>query len=551
MALDGILLHKIVPELQKSLPMRIQKIYQISNTEVLFQVHGNQGKQQLLISTHSEYNRLLLTQRNYPTPKEPGNFVMVLRKYLEGSIIESIEQAGLDRWLTFNIKRHNTIGDLEYINLYVELMGKYANIILVNREGKIIDALKRIPPFENQKRVIQPNVQFIPTEPQDKKDPFTNFAVDESQSLTKQFAGFSPFLSKEIEYRMSLGESFKDIMNEIEHSDSLYIANDNNNPVFHCIELKSIGECKRYPLFEAFDILYYHKEEKERIKSISGDIYHFVKKELKHQQTKLPRLLKSFDEAQDCDKWKEYGDLLYSHNVGDTKGLSEIQLESWEDGSMIKVPLDSKLDGKANARKCFQKYNKLKKGQIYLQEQIDICQKEINYFEGLLEQLDIADFETATEIRQELIKQGYLSDKSFHKKKKNNKKQKENGPHITTIVLKNGISVSYGKNNLQNEALTWHNARKNEYWFHTKDYHGAHVVAHTSELDEYTTRVSSMIAAYFSKGRYSSSIPVEYCQVKDLKKIPGAKPGMVQLTTYKTIYIDVDEDILKENGIEI
>lgn len=549
MALDGILLHKIIPVLQKSLPMRIQKIYQISNTEVLFQVHGNQGKQQLLISTHSEYNRLLFTSRNYPTPKEPGNFVMVLRKYLEGSIIESIQQASLDRWLTFTIKRHNTIGDLEYIYLYVELMGKYANIILVNNENKIIDALKRIPPFENQKRVIQPNVQFIPTEPQYKKDPFTNFEINEAESLTKQFAGFSPFLSKEIEYRRSLGESFQDIMQEIEQSDSLYIAKDNNNPVFHCIELKSIGECKKYPLFEAFDILYYHKEEKERIKSISGDIYHFVKKELKHQTTKLPRLLKSYDEAQDCDKWKEYGDLLYSHNVNDTKGLSEIELESWEDGSMIKVPLDAKLDGKGNARKCFQKYNKLKKGQIYLQQQIDICQKEIHYFEGLLEQLDIADFDTASEIRQELIKQGYISEKKNPKKK--NKKQKDNTPHITTVVLKNGISVSYGKNNLQNDYLTWHTSRKSEYWFHTKDFHGSHVLVHSDHLDEYTTRVASMIAAYFSKGRYSSSVPVEYCQVKDLKKIPGAKPGMVQLTSYKTIYIDPEEDILKENGIEI
>jgi predicted ribosome quality control (RQC) complex YloA/Tae2 family protein len=548
MALDGILLHKIVPELQKSLPLRIQKIWQISNTEVLFQVHGNNGKQQLLISTHSEYNRLLFTNRSYPTPKEPGNFVMILRKYLEGSIIESIEQAKLDRWCTFSIRRHNTLGDIEHINLYVELMGKYANIILVDTNGKIIDALKRIPPFENQKRIIQPNAMFVPTEPQEKKDPFIDQTIDESLSLTKQFSGFSPFLSKEIEYRMSLGESFKSIMNEIEQSDSLYIANDNENAVFHCIELKSIGTCKKYPLFEAFDILYFHKEEKERIKSISGDIYHFVKKELKHQTTKLPRLYKSFDEAKDCEKWKVYGDLLYSYNVQDTKGMNEITLESWEDGSEVKVPLDPKLDGKSNARKCFQKYNKFKKGQIYLQEQIDICENEIHYFEGLLEQLDMADFETALEIKEELIKQKYISDKT---KKNPKKKKKENGPKISSIVLPNGISVSYGKNNLQNEALTWHIARKNEYWFHAQGYHGAHVVVHSDHMDEDTIRNASMIAAYFSKGRYSSSVPVQYCLVKELKRIPGAKPGMVSLSSYKTIYIDPDDDHLKQLGIVV
>ena len=382
MALDGILLHKIIPELAGSLPMRIQKIYQVSTTEVLFQVHTNNGKKQLLISTHSEYNRLLFTTRNYPTPKEPGNFVMLLRKYLEGGIIEEITQAGLDRWCTMKIRRRNTLGDVEYIPLYVELMGKYANVILVGANGKIIDALKRIPPFENQKRVIQPNVLFTPTPPQDKKDPFIDHTIDPSVSLTKQFAGFSPFLSREIEYRLSMNESFAAIMQKIECSDSLYVANVNDVPVFHCIPLTSIGECRKYPLMEAFDILYFHKEEKERIKSISGDIYHFVKKELKHQSTKLPRLLKSYDEAKDCEKWKIYGDLLYTYNVNDTKGLKYIELENYEDGSMIKVPLDEKLDGKANARKCFTKYNKLKKGQKYLEEQIAICENEISYFEA-------------------------------------------------------------------------------------------------------------------------------------------------------------------------
>lgn len=547
MALDGILLHKIIPELAGSLPMRIQKIYQVSTTEVLFQVHTNNGKKQLLISTHSEYNRLLFTTKNYPTPKEPGNFVMLLRKYLEGGIIEEITQAGLDRWCTMKIRRRNTLGDVEYIPLYVELMGKYANVILVGADGKIIDALKRIPPFENQKRVIQPNVLFTPTPPQDKKDPFTDHSIEPNVSLTKQFAGFSPFLSKEIEYRLSLNENFEDIMQEIECSDSLYVANVNDVPVFHCIPLTSIGECKKYPLMEAFDILYFHKEEKERIKSISGDIYHFVKKELKHQSTKLPRLLKSYDEARDCDKWKVYGDLLYTYNVNETKGLQYIELENYEDGAMVKVPLDEKLDGKANARKCFTKYNKLKKGQKYLEEQIAICENEISYFEGLLEQLDLADFETALEIKEELVKQNYMTDKQ----KKPKKKKKDDGPHLSSITLSNGISITYGKNNLQNDALTWKLARKSEYWFHTKDFHGSHVLVHSDKMDEETIRTAALIAAYYSKGRYSSSVPVVYCQIKDLKKIPGAKPGMVQLTSYKTIYIDPDEDYLKSIGLAI
>ncbi|MBR3349209.1 MAG: NFACT family protein, partial [Solobacterium sp.] len=366
MALDGILLSKIIPEIAKALPLRIQKIWDISSTELLFQVHGSPGKKLMLISCHSVYNRFLFTDKNYPTPDEPGNFVMVLRKYIEGGFIEEIEQAALDRWCVMNIRKRNSIGDLEYYRLYVELMGKYANVILVSHEGKILDAFKRIPPFENSRRTIFPGAVFVPTPPQNKKNPFENPLIDTEQSLTKQFAGFSPFLSSEIEYRMAHGERFTDILKEIQESDRLYAFEGEGEPVFHCIELKSRGRCRSWPLFEGFDALYYHREEKERIRTISGDIFRFVKRELKHQQTKLPRLLSEMDEALDCEKYRVYGELLYAYNITDTKGTDTITLKSFEDDSDVVIPLDPKLDGKANARKAFTRYNKLKKGQVYL-----------------------------------------------------------------------------------------------------------------------------------------------------------------------------------------
>ncbi len=548
MALDGILLNGIIPQIQESLPARIQTIYEISNTEVLFQIHGANGKQQLLVSTHSIYNRLLFTKRSYPTPKEPGNFVMVLRKYLEGSSFESVEQAGLDRWCTFKVRRRNNLGDIEYMELIVELMGKYANIILVNDEKKIVDAQKRIPPFENSKRIIFPGGLFTPMPMQDKKDPFAESVVDPNLTLTKQFDGFSPFLSKEVEYRMAHGQSFSSIMQEMKDSKKLYIANQNNEPVFHLISLTHLGACKSYDLFEAFDILYYHREEKDRIKQMTGDIFQYVKREIKHQKTKLPRLLKEYDEALDCDKWKKWGDLLYTWNIVDTKGMNSITVQDYETEEDVRIPLDQKLDGRGNAKRCFTKYNKLKKGQVYLQEQISICETEIQYFEGLLEQLDQADFNTAAEIKQELVKLGYLKEKQVHKKKK---AKKEIGPSVSELILPNGIAISYGKNNLQNDALTWHMAKKNEIWLHAKDYHGSHVVIHTDHPDEETLRIAAMIAAYFSKGRESSSVPVNYCPIKNLKKIPGAKPGMVSLGSYKTIYIDPEEDVLRSNGVSL
>jgi len=351
MALDGILLSKLIPEIQATLPFRIQKIYMTSQTELLLQTHGTAGKKQLLISTHSVYNRILFTNRSYPTPNEPSNFVMVLRKYLEGSIVEKIQQADLDRWMVFDIRHHNEIGDLEYLKLYVELMGKYANVILVNAQNRIIDAMKRIPPFENSRRTIQAGAEFSETPSQDKKNPFIEQNVDMNISLTKQFSGFSPFLAKEVEYRMSKGQTFHSIMEEISNSKSIFIANSDNEPVFHCIDLTSIGPCKEYPLFEGIDILYFHREEKERIKQLSGDIQHFITRQLKHQSTKLPRLIEEYEAAKDCDKWREYGDLLYAYQITDTKGLKEITLNSFVDDAPVHIPLDPKLDGKGNARK--------------------------------------------------------------------------------------------------------------------------------------------------------------------------------------------------------
>ena len=336
-------------------------------------------------------------------------------------------------------------------------------------------------------------------------------------------------------------------MEEITASDRLYIANRNNEPVFHCIPLTAEENCRSYPLFEGFDVLYYHREEKERIKQISGDVYHTVRRELKHQTQKLPRLLHEYDDALDCGKWKTYGDLLYIHQIRDTQGLTSIELEDYESGQMIRVPLDPKLDGTRNAQKCYGRYQKYRKGQVYLKEQIAICEAEINYFEGLIEMLDQADFSVAEGIREELVKGGYLSADAG---KKRRRKKNDDAPSFQEITF-NGIRISYGRNNLQNDSLTFHHSRKTDLWFHAKDYHGSHVVVHDPRPEEDVIRLAAEIAAYFSKGRDSSSVPVNYCPIAQLKKIPGAKPGMVQIGSYHTIYIDPEPEHLRSVGIPI
>lgn len=543
MALDGILLHKIIPILQADLPLRIQKIWNISNTELLFQVHGKNAKKQLLISTHSSYNRIHFTNQKFSTPEEPSNFVMLLRKHLEGSTIESIEQEGLDRWLTMTIRSRNELGDIVHYRLVIELMGKYANAILVSPEGKIMDALKRIPPFANSQRTIQAGALFSPIESQHKANPFISLSYNCHETLTSQFDGFSPLLSKEIEYRMDQGQSFQDIMQEIEDSKQLYFSKNN---VFHCLALTHLQENIVTDLEEGLDLLYKDVEEQDRIKQLAGDVLKFVQRERKHQERKLPRLEQELQEALDCDRYREYGDLLYAYQIEDTKGQHQIQLQSFETQEDITIPLDPKLDGKGNARKYFQLYNKRKKGQVYLQEQIHKTQLEKDYFQSLEEQLSFANVESARQIQEQLVKQGYLKTRT----KKNQKKKKESKLPIFHFETEEGIGIRFGKNSFQNEEVTWHSP-KHFIWLHAKDYHGAHVVIESDHADEQTLRLAANIAAYFSSGRYSSSVPVQYCPIKDLKKIPGAKPGMVQVGSYKSLYIDPDEQELKKYNLPL
>ncbi len=544
MALDGILLHKIIEEIKVDFPARINRIYQVSSSEVLFQLRTPSGKKNLVISCHSIYNRITLTTKPFPTPEEPTNFIMLLRKYLESSKILSIEQGDLDRWARLTCQARNGLGDPVIFFLYIELMGKYANLIFTDESHKILDALKRIPPFENNRRTIQPGAIFKETPPQENKvNPFNSISFDKSNSLVSQFHGFSPLLAKEVQYRLENNQTFGEIMDEIHRSNSLYVHTLKKESFFHCIPLTHLSPSIEYPLLSGLENVYSLQEEKERIRDLSGDIYRFVHRTLKHHQQKLPKLTQSYKEALNCDQWREFGDLLYANSFLETKGKNSISLPSWNDNTEIFIALDPKLDIKGNAKKYFQKYNKGKKGQIHLQEQIRLCQNEINFFQGIEEQLEFSNFNDTQEIYQELVDLGYLKRKQS--KIRRQKKKKEQLPKITKIILNNGITILFGKNNIQNDALTFKIAKKTDLWFHTKDYHGAHVTLNNSEPDEQTLRIAAQIAAYFSKGRYSSSVPINYCLVKNLKKIPGSKLGMVALSNYKTIYIDPDFSIIE------
>lgn len=538
MALDGILLRQVVEAIQPSLPLKIQRIYNLSENELLFQVRSQRQKLQLLISCHSVHNRIQWTDRAFVTPMEPTQFVMLLRKHLEEAVLYSFEQVHLDRIVCAKIQQRDALGDLKTHTVYIELMGKYANLILVGEDGRIVDALKRIPPFENTQRTIQPGALYELPQALPKLDPFTTQQVLTNQNLSATLDGVSPLLGRELEHRLNQGQSLPSIMDEIRSSHELYLHPKGSETLAHCLPLTHLNlPYHVHPLMEGYDRLYQDQEEKERIKQHTGDLIKFVQREIKRQQSKLPKLNDAMDEALDCGKWQTYGDYLYAYGMQLKSGETALEVKDFETDQALTIPLDPRYDGKGNAQRYYQKYHKGRKGQAHIQTQIEKTQAEIDYFSGLSEQLSMASVVEALQIREELALAGYIP-------LKQRKKQKDQKVLYTHLTLANGIQVYFGKNNFQNEQVTFKLSRKNDTWLHAKDYHGAHVVLASAAPDEATLRIGAQLAAYFSQARQGSSVPVDYCEIKDIKKIPGAKPGLVQLGSHKTIYIDPDEDFV-------
>lgn len=533
MALDGIILYKVKQDLDNYLPIRINRISETSKTEIVFNVHANTIRTNLVISLHSNYNHICLSNKNYTTYNDPSTFVMVLRKHILNGIIYKIEQFDYDRYLLMHIRARDELYDEKEYVLSVELMGKYANLILIDSENKIIDALKKIPPYENTRRTILPGAQFSLPDKQNKQDPFNPININYDESLVNQIQGFSKLFENEVRYRLA-NQTYEEIMNEVKNSNKLYLTKQNDNYEYHVIALTHLSnEYKTWDIQEAFDEIYFEDDEKERIKNISEDLYKIVKRQIKHFNTKIGKLQYSLQDALNLENDKENGDLLYQYSNLEQKGLKEIEITGY-DGQNKSIPLDPKYSIKVNANKYYQQYQKKRKGKVFIEEQLEIANNELEYFKSLSEQLSIANYSDALDIKEELSKFGYL-------KKPISKNKKKKTINLYQVKV-DDCTITFGKNNIQNNYLTFDYAKPNYMWFHAKQFHGSHVVVDTNEPNEKIIRICANLAAYYSQGRLSSSVPVDYCLVKDVKKVKGTKPGFVTFKNNKTIYIDPEED---------
>ena len=542
MAYDGIMMHRTIDVLnEKMVSGRINKIYQISKYELLFQVRAHSENIKFLLSCHPMYARIQLTNLQYPTPEQPNTLTMLFRKHLEGAYIKKIEQIGLDRICHIVFGTYNDLGDYIEFHCYIEIMGKHSNIILTNQDLKIIDCLKRITPNMNSTRFLQPGAIYqLPPIKMDKQNPFTSPLIP-SDNLVKTYQGISPILSKEILYRIDQGNSFSEIMQQLNSSSTLYLSKLDAKEYFHLIPITHLQvEPTAYNFFDGLDAHFHLIDQKDRIKQQTSNLLRFIQNEYHKNNTKLHKLEKTLFDSTNSEEYRIKGDLLFSNIHLMQKGMHQITVDNYYDNSRLTIDLDPRLSPKQNAKKYYTKYQKAKNSIMVLKEQIELTKKEILYFDTLLTLLENANYYDAIEIKEELEELGYLK-KRLTKNKRTNKK-----PKFETYMTKDNIEIYIGKNNMQNEYLTFKHANRYDTWFHAKDMPGSHIIVQGDVLDEYTIRLASNLAAYYSKGKNSSSVPVNYTLVKNLKKIPGATPGQVIIDTYKTIYIDPDPSCLQE-----
>ena len=496
MAFDGIVLNAVTKKLKEEIESgRISKLYAISQYELLMVIRAHNKNKKFLVSIHPTYARIQLTNLDYPTPDFPDAMTMLMRKHMEGSFIEKIEQIGLDRIVKMTLKGRNEFKDQVTLYLYIEIMGKHSNFTLTDENNRIIECLKRVSPSESM-RFLQPGITYHLPPLIEKKNPFTQDYIP-SDNLIKIYEGFSKDLAVEVKYRIEKGESFQSIMSQLESSEHLYIIKTAKKDYYHIIPLTNISEnAACYPLFEGLDLFYDSLDQRDRIKQQTNDLMRYIKNEYTKNVNKLHKLEKTLFDSQNSDDYRIKGDLLYASLDKVHKGMKEVVVDNYYDGTKMTIELDVRFDGKGNANRYYNKYQKAKNSLKVLEEQIRLTKEEIDYFDTLNTSIEQADYYDALEIKEELEGLGYLKKKQV---KKLHKKKKE--PHYTTFITKDGIAIYVGKNNLQNDYLTFKKANRFDMWFHVKDMPGSHVIVHSQNLDEYTIRLAAKIAAYYSKGR--------------------------------------------------
>ena len=555
MAFDGIVTRAMVRELQDRILLgKIEKVYQPEADELVFHIHTKNGNVKLLASAGSAHARVCFITENPVNPPAPLAFCMLLRKHLQGGRITEITQKDSERIIEISLETLNELGFTISKKLIFEIMGKHSNIVLVDiASGKIIDSIKRVSFDVNRVRQILPGMIYQYPPAQD-KIPFLEISAEQLEALPadgkailRSVGGIAPAFAEELALRAGVQRSgyLSDVLAAIEspnHADARVYLDESGAPIdFYPVALSELEESCTVRHFDdlssAMEFYFGKKESSNQGRQKSHDLIRAVNALLDKMYLKKKRLSEDLLKAENSEDLRLYGELLTANIHLIQPGMKSVEVTNYYDGSTLTIPLDVKLSPSKNAQHYFKKYGKSKTAIKEKQIQLDENEAEIKYLESVLSFLENTDDVVEIEsIRAELVETGYVR----RRRQAGGFKEKKYKPAPYRYTLSNGMSVLVGRNNKENDILTFKTAGNKDLWLHTKDIPGSHVIVQSGgiELDEEAVWEAAAIAAYHSKARTSENVPVDYVQIKYVKKPAGAKPGMVIFTNNRTVYVN-------------
>ena len=576
MAFDGITVAALTKELKETIcDGRIAKIAQPESDELLLTIKTKEGQRRLSISASASLPLIYLTNDNKPSPMTAPNFCMLLRKHIGNGRIVDVSQPGLERIIRLRIEHLDELGDLRQKTLVIEIMGKHSNIIFCDEKDQIIDSIKHVPAQMSSVREVLPGRPYFIPDTMEKQDPLT--AADEdfsralrgkpmriSKAVYTSFTGISPVVAEEICYlagidsQMTASDLTDDMLTHLYRQFQYYMEDvrngaftpviyfDGNTPKefsalplthFQNLEKKEYGS-----ISEVLSTYYATRNTLVRIRQKSADLRHIVQTALERNRKKYELQSRQLKNTENRDLYKVYGELINAYGYQLPEGSKELTALNYYTGEEITILLDPVKTPQENAQKYFARYNKQKRTYEALTELISETGDEIRYLESVESALDIALYEEdLTQIKEELSQAGYI-------RRRQQKKKAKFLSRPLHYVSSDGYHMYVGKNNLQNEELTFHFASGNDWWFHAKGVPGSHVILKSGgdEVPDRTFEEAGRLAAYYSKNRGSEKAEIDYIEKKHVKKVNGGRPGFVIYHTNYSLVIDSDISGIEE-----
>ena len=571
MAFDAFYLSAVLKELGELTEPRVEKIHQPARDTVILHLRHREGRCKLLFAMNPTAPRLHLTTANPENPPEPPMFCMLLRKHLSGSRLIGISQPPMERCAVLTFECVDEMGDLVQRKLIAELMGRTCNLYLLSPEGRIIDCLRRVGLDESAKRQALPGLYYQDPEPVTKKNPaelseenYVNLLSQPgadllAQRLMDELGGLSPLVCREaalyasgdVDARLENGniptisqkiaEFFKE---NLEKPVPYYYVQNGTPKQFAFCPIRQYGECTRAESFSGLlDMFYTVRDRNDAMRQKSQTVRKTVQNACTRLTRKLAIQARELEATFDRERLRQLGDILTANIHKITKGQTAVQVEDFYDEDMktIEVPLSPLLSPQQNAAKFYKDYARMKTAEKELTRQIELGEGELEYLKSVLEELNRADSDQALEeIKQELQAGGYLRPETGKKRIKTGKL-----PPLR-FESTDGFAIFVGRNNRQNEELTFKSARKDDIWLHASKVHGSHVIIACAgqNVPDDTITQAAQLAAHYAETTGGQNIPVDVTPVRQVKKIPNGKPGMVIYHTYRTVIVNPYPDIV-------